>query len=65
MKFKPKDENAEVIFLFIEDIMSYLENKEDKECKKNQKHAGIQELFRGCIVSDWEGTNLKCKNMQT
>ena len=44
---------------FAEDILRYLENEEDKEYEMNQQYVGMQELFRGYVVIDWEGTNLK------
>ena len=45
--------------LFIEDILRYAENEEEEEYKMNQQYAGMQELFRGYVVIDWEGINLK------
>lgn len=56
---KPKEEHVEAIISFAEDILRYLENDEDEECKMNQQHAGMKELFRGYVAIDWEGTNLK------
>ena len=52
MKYKPEDVNVEAILSFIEDIMHYLEKKEDEEHETNQQCAGTQEFFRGCIALD-------------
>ena len=34
------------------------EDEEGEECETNQHFAGMQELFRGCVVVVWEGTEL-------
>ena len=44
---------------FIEDILRYVENEEKEEYKMNQQYLGIQNLFRGYIVTDWKRTNFK------
>ena len=44
---------------FAKDILRYLENEEDEEFEMNQQYAGMQELFRGYVVIDWEGTNFR------
>ena len=51
----------EEIILFVEDILKYLENEEDEEFEINQQYAGMQELFRGYVVIDWEGINFRNK----
>ena len=38
--------------------MRHLENKNEEDYKMNQQHVGMQELFRGHVIIDWEGTNL-------
>ena len=63
---KPKEVHIEEIMSFVEDILRYLENEEDEEYEMNQQYVGMQELFRGYVVIDWEGTNLKnerCKKL--
>ena len=56
---KPKEVHIEEIMSFVEDILRCLENEEDEEHEMNQQCVGMQELFRGHVVIDWEGTNLK------
>ena len=46
---------------FVEDIIRYIENKEEEEYKTNQQYVGMQELFRGYVAVVWEGTNLNSK----
>ena len=49
--------HVEEIMSFVEDILRYLENEQEEEYEMNQQYVGMQELFRGYIVIDWEGTN--------
>ena len=51
--------HTEEIMSFAKDILRYLENEEDEEFEMNQQYAGMQELFRGYVVIDWEGTNFR------
>jgi len=58
---KPDEVHVEEIMSFVEDILRYLENAEDEEFEMNQQYVGMKELFRGYVVIDWEGTNLRTK----
>ena len=61
VKNKSEEVSVDVIILFVEDILQYLENEEEKEYKTNQHLVGMQELFRGYVVVVWEGTELRSK----
>ena len=62
---KKSDEvHVEEIMSFVEDILRYLENEEEEDFETNQQYVGMQELFRGYIVIDWEGTNLGTKKYE-
>ena len=54
------DIDVNEIMSFCEDILIYLDDDDD-EFEMNQQFVGMQELFRGYVVSDWKGTNMKCK----
>ena len=41
----------------IEDILRYLENKEEEEFKTNQGLVGMQQLFCRYVVKVWKGSN--------
>ena len=43
---------------FVEDMLKYIENDEEEDYETNQQCVGMQELFRGHVAIDWEGTNL-------
>ena len=46
---------------FVEDIAICLEDDEEEdEYETNQHLIGMKELFRGCVVKMWEGTNANC-----
>lgn len=47
-----------MILVFVEEMLKYIENDEEEDYETNQQHVGMQELFRGYVVIDWEGTNL-------
>ena len=47
------------MIIFVEDILTYLENDKEEECETNQCLVGMQELFGGFAVIDWEGADLK------
>jgi len=57
VKAKPEDISVDLIMSFLEDILRYLDNEEDKDYKMNQQFVGMKELFRGYVVIMWEGTN--------
>jgi len=61
---KPKEVHIEEIMSFVEDILRYLENEEEEEYEMNQQCVGMQELFRGYVVRDWEGTNFKSEKYE-
>ena len=58
VKNKPNDVNVEAILSFVEDALKHIINEEEEEHETNQQCVGTQELFRGHVVIDWEGTNL-------
>ena len=43
---------------FVEDMLKHIENDEEEDYETNQQHVGMQKLFCGYVVIDWEGTNL-------
>ena len=61
MKKKPEEVSMDIIMAFVEDILQYLENKEEEEYETNQYLVGIQELFRGYVIVVWEGIELSSK----
>ena len=61
VKKKPEEVSVDIIMVFVEDILRYLENKEEEEYEINQYLVGMQELFRGYVVVVWEGTELRSK----
>ena len=63
VKNKLEEVSMDVIILFVEDILWYLENKEEEEYEINQYLVRVQELFRGYVVVVWEGTELSSKNI--
>ena len=58
IKAKPSNVSEDLIMSFVEDILRYIENKQDEEYETNQHLVGMKELFRGYVVIDWEGTDL-------
>ena len=58
VKAKPRDISEDLIKSFVEDILRYLENKEDEEYEMNQHLIRMKELFRGYLVVVWQGTNI-------
>ena len=55
MKVKPNIISNQVIRDMIVDIREYLYNRD--EFRMNQGHYGIKDLFRGFVISVWEGAN--------
>ena len=41
------------IMSFIDDILRYLEGKNDEECKTNQHYVRIQNLFQEHVIKTW------------
>ena len=61
VKNKPENISVEIIMSFVEDILWYLENDEEEDCKMNQYLVGMQELFWGFVVIVWEEADLNSK----
>ena len=58
---KPVNLCEDIIISFMEDIVTHLEDEEEEdECETNQCLIGMKELFRGCVMKMWEGTNVNC-----
>ena len=41
----------------VEDIMNYLESGDEDEYETNQQYIGVDQLFRGFVVKDWQEAN--------
>ena len=49
--------HLDVIMSFVEDILRFIDSREEKDYETNQHFAGMQELFRGHVVVAWEELN--------
>ena len=56
-KAKPQNVDGEEMLSFVEDIVRYPDDDDSEEGETNQGIVGIRDLFRGCIVKVWTGTN--------
>ena len=57
IKQKPEDVHIDEIMSFLEDTLRHAEGENNEECETNQCCIGMQNLFRGCVIKDWVGTN--------
>ena len=49
---------------FVDDMLKCIENDEKEDYETNQQYVGMQELFCGHAVIDWEGTILNTKKFK-
>ena len=57
------DVEVNLIMLFCEDILWYLEDdiEDEDEYETNQHYFSMKELFRGYVVLDWLEVDLRCR----
>ena len=59
IKQKMDNVDMNMIIVFYEDILRYLE-EEEEEYETNQQYIEISKIFRGFIVKDWKGADFNC-----
>ena len=61
LKVKEIRIEANTIFDMVEDIMVYLEGRDEDKCEMSQQHIGVDQLFRGFVAKDWKGADFHCE----
>ena len=61
LKERPKEVDRIDIFDIIEDILKYLDEDEEGDFETSQEFIGFKYLFRGIVMRDWKGSNLRCR----
>ena len=53
------------IFNFIEDIVKYLNDDVEGDYETSQEFIGFKKLFKGMVVRDWKGADMKYYKYRT
>ena len=52
LKNKSEEVNVNLIIAYCDDVLRYLEEEIEEECKTNQHCVEMKEMFRGYVIKD-------------